>query len=135
MFPSLATRFCAWRLSDCYIQLHCSVYEWHCGTISKFLLYNPSKRRRVRCAGGHIYIMCIVHIKLTNFIFLALYTLSTSLNLSKLSQSNNNKYGPGGVFVIPKLKPLNSTKHCFECGEEFSLFKQKYHCRNCGTVL
>lgn len=67
-------RFRLLPIQGLFIEAHS---RWHCGTISKFLLYNPSKRRRVWCAGGHIYIICIAHIKLINFIFLALCTLST----------------------------------------------------------
>lgn len=50
-----------------------------------------------------------------------------------LSQ-NQETLGPGGVFHIPKLKPLNEAKHCIECQAVFNIFRQKYFCRNCGKV-
>ena len=86
--------------------------------------------------GGHISInIGIVQTKtaLMNWLnFLTFYPFFNLFWSFTLSQTNTNKFGPGGVFAIPKLKPLNSAKQCYECGEEFSLFKQKYHCRNCG---
>ncbi|KAI8076458.1 uncharacterized protein B0P05DRAFT_139570 [Gilbertella persicaria] len=54
---------------------------------------------------------------------------------AKLSNTTRENYGPGGVFSIPKLKSLSSAKNCFECGAPFNLFKQKYHCRNCGSIV
>ncbi|PHZ14066.1 uncharacterized protein RHIMIDRAFT_236057 [Rhizopus microsporus ATCC 52813] len=48
---------------------------------------------------------------------------------------NKETLGPGGVFHIPKLKPLNEAKHCIECQAVFNIFRQKYFCRNCGGIV
>ncbi|CEI86319.1 hypothetical protein RMCBS344292_00762 [Rhizopus microsporus] len=50
-------------------------------------------------------------------------------------RQNKETLGPGGVFHIPKLKPLNEAKHCIECQAVFNIFRQKYFCRNCGKVV
>lgn len=42
--------------------------------------------------------------------------------------------GPGGVYAVPGLKNANSVKDCEECGKSFSIFRPKYHCRNCGKL-
>lgn len=42
--------------------------------------------------------------------------------------------GPGGVYAVPGLKNANSVKDCEECGKTFSIFRPKYHCRNCGKL-
>lgn len=40
--------------------------------------------------------------------------------------------GPGGVYAIPSLTNANAVKECEECQKSFTIFRPKYHCRNCG---
>ncbi|OAD81399.1 hypothetical protein PHYBLDRAFT_80060 [Phycomyces blakesleeanus NRRL 1555(-)] len=55
--------------------------------------------------------------------------------ISKLDRRSRDSHGPGGVFVIPRLDPIPELKQCVECGVQFSLFRKKYFCRNCGNVV
>ncbi|KAM3588628.1 hypothetical protein VKS41_001066 [Umbelopsis sp. WA50703] len=43
--------------------------------------------------------------------------------------------GPGGVYAVPGLVNANGAKECAECQKSFTIFRPKYHCRNCGSVV
>lgn len=96
-------------------------------------------KRRSLCLRGMITkigkFRSHIHIIIKNtFLFLLFISSSTKtlFFLTKLSGNTTQHFGPGGIFAIPTLKPFNGTKNCFECASTFNIFKQKYHCRNCG---
>lgn len=56
---------------------------------------------------------------------------SAILELSKLGSSNDKAQ----QLLAPVWQGDEETKLCFNCKSEFTFFKRKHHCRNCGRVV
>lgn len=130
--------YCHWSSPSShltYIKKLIKISKSLCAEIEKFIQMTI-KRDKKKKPFVFSFFFSILFLVLSYYTKSSFFPLFFSLfKLFKVSQNAKREgYGPGGIFEIPKLKSFNGTKHCVECGVVFNLFKQKYHCRNCGKI-